>query len=114
MSVIATFIGRVGDHWILLLGIMLMIEPLLDYYWAGYRDWADRYIRRETRTWIFITLSVLAIFIANFLAFEDEFNSHQRDLESLRKVSEQIAMAVKPPLPHAAIKVTRVDFVPPE
>lgn len=69
------FGGRLFDHWIWLMGILLMIEPLIDYHLEGFRDWADKYVSRRVRTRTAITISVLSAFLATFLAFDDEYKA---------------------------------------
>jgi len=68
------------------MGLLLMVEPLLDYYWDSYRGWADRVISRAWRTRLAITLSVLAGFIACFLAFQDQFHETQTALSKFNSV----------------------------
>jgi hypothetical protein len=70
------FGSRLWDHWLLLMGVMLMIEPVLDYWWEGYKNWADKYVPRKARARIAISLSVAAAMAASFLAFSDEFSAY--------------------------------------
>src|SRR5690348_2022677 len=52
-----------------------MIEPVLDYNFESYKEWADQFISRRARTRVATTLSVLSVFVACFLAFRDEYNA---------------------------------------
>ena len=72
---ITAFLVRLWDHWYFLMGALLMIEPLVDYYVEGFRAWADHYVARKTRTRVAITLSIFAVLAGCFLAFRDEYNA---------------------------------------
>ena len=62
-----------------------MVEPLLDYYIAAYRGWAHRYISRAFRTRLAWTISICAVFVACFLAFQDQFNAYEQAKIDLHK-----------------------------
>lgn len=51
----------------------LVIEPMLDYFWEGYDEWANHYVSRQRRRRFSFGLSILGIFIACFLAFSDVY-----------------------------------------
>ena len=74
MEVFGAFVSHISDHWLFLMGVLLMVEPLLDYNIARYKDWADKYISRGRRTIISLTVSLFCLVIACFLAFQDEYN----------------------------------------
>jgi hypothetical protein len=73
MGVAREFLYRLQDHYLWLLGLILMTEPLLDALWSGYRRTADRYVSRKIRTRISWTVVVACAFIACFLAFQDQY-----------------------------------------
>lgn len=75
MDALFAFASSLWDHWYALIGVLLMVEPLLDYYFDGFRDWADKYISRKSRTRIAITISVMSVIICCFLAFVDQYRS---------------------------------------
>jgi hypothetical protein len=76
-SSVVAFSRALLDHWYWLMGILLMIEPLLDYHIEGFRTWADRWVSRRVRTRVAIGVSVATVFIATFLAFNDEYQVRQ-------------------------------------
>jgi hypothetical protein len=69
------FFIRLLDHYLWLLGLLLMVEPLFDYHIERYRDWAVRYVSRKLRTRTALCLSILTAFVACFLAFRDEYQA---------------------------------------
>src|ERR1700730_5394592 len=73
MAAFEQFFIRLRDHYLWLLGLLLMVEPLLDYHIERYRDWAVRYVSRKSRTRAALCLSILTAFVACFLAFRDEY-----------------------------------------
>lgn len=75
MNVYGQFLYRLQDHYLWLLGLLFMIEPALDYWIESYRTWADTYVSRRLRTRAAITISIVAAFIACFLAFRDQFEA---------------------------------------
>jgi hypothetical protein len=72
-NVILNFTDGLFDHWWWLIGIVFMVEPLLDAHIAGYRAWADKYISREKRSKIFWSISLACLFMACFMAYRDEY-----------------------------------------
>lgn len=55
--------------------MLLMAEPIVDYYWSGYQSWADKYVSRKVRTSVAIGISVLALLWSGFLAFNDQYDA---------------------------------------
>jgi hypothetical protein len=74
------FFERLQDHWIWLMGLWLMAEPMADSLWVGYRDWADRFVSRSVRSRISWFIAISGAFVACFLAFQDQF----REAESFK------------------------------
>ena len=75
MAILLHFLDRLQDHYLWLLGLLLMIEPVLDYNIERYRDFVDQFVSRRARTRGAITLSILAALVACFLAFRDEYDA---------------------------------------
>jgi hypothetical protein len=78
MAAFAQFFSLLQNHYLWLLGLLLMIEPLLDYHIKTYREWADGYISRALRTRVAWITSVFMAFVACFLAFRDQFDAYQQ------------------------------------
>jgi hypothetical protein len=55
-----------------------MVETLLDYNIAAYREWAERYISRALRARLARIISICMAFVACFLAFQDQFNAYEQ------------------------------------
>jgi hypothetical protein len=83
------FIDKAWDHWLYLMGILLMVEPLLDYYWEGYKKWADRFTNRRARTRFAIAVSFLAILWVCLLTFRDQYE------ETKSKTAQLAAATIK-------------------
>jgi hypothetical protein len=55
------------------MGLVLMVEPLLDALWEDYRTRADKYVSRKLRTRLSWGIAGASIFIAIFLTFADQW-----------------------------------------
>jgi hypothetical protein len=73
-TVVGAFFERLQDHAIWLLGLVLMVEPILDSLWGGYRKWADSYLPTRARQSIAWAIIVCCVVVASFLSFRDQFN----------------------------------------
>jgi hypothetical protein len=67
------FFHGLEDNWIWLMGLVLMVEPLLDYLWADYRTRADKYISRKLRTRLSWGIATASVLMAIFMAFADQW-----------------------------------------
>jgi hypothetical protein len=67
------YFSKAWDHWVYLVGLLLMVEPLLDYCIADYQRWANRYVSRERRTRFARWVSVIALLVVGAFAFKDQY-----------------------------------------
>jgi hypothetical protein len=75
MEIAGEFLARLWNHWWALLGVLLVVEPVIDYSWAGYQKWADKYVFRKARTTVALAFSAAALLLASFLAFGDQYHA---------------------------------------
>src|ERR1700722_4020342 len=73
LSAAAQFFTLLRDHWIWLMGLLLMIEPLLGYLKKDYPTGANKFVAPNNRRRAAWVLSISMIFVACFLAFQDEY-----------------------------------------
>jgi hypothetical protein len=88
-DILLQFAYRLQDHYLWLLGILLMIEPMLEYHVKSYRERADKLLSGDTRRRIAWALSFMCVFVACFLAFRDEYNSKLNVVSSLGSVTKE-------------------------
>jgi hypothetical protein len=80
METFIQFIYGVLDHWLFLISNVLLVEPFMSNHIPKYSEWAEKSITKSRRARIAYCVSVLGIFIACFLAWNDEY----KELEILK------------------------------
>jgi hypothetical protein len=90
------FFHGLEDNWIWLIGLVLMVEPLLDALWDDYRTFADKYISRKLRTRLSWGIAAASVFIAVFLTFADQWQKAETAIGQRDEARRQASPVQQP------------------
>jgi len=91
MTALYGYLWALGPNWWwFMTSGPFLVEGLVKQVWSGYEAWADRYVSAQTRRKASTWFALFGVFVAGYLAFNDEHAKLQQFQNQLSQLQMQV------------------------